>query len=137
MKKNYTNGEVTVVWMPKLCIHSEKCVQGLGTVFNVKEKPWVNMEGASSAEIVAQVAKCPSGALSMLNEQTEMSDSTNSSSEVQVLVDGPVRVGGPCVITLSDGSQETREKDVFLCRCGQSSNKPYCDGAHKKHGFTG
>ena len=71
VKKEYTNGEVTVVWRPQLCIHSENCVRGLPGVFNVNEKPWINMEGASSDEIVAAVHKCPSGALTIKGEAVE------------------------------------------------------------------
>lgn len=63
-KKFYSNGEVTVIWQPDLCRHSGKCVRGLPAVFNKEERPWVNMQGASSEEIIAQVLRCPSGALS-------------------------------------------------------------------------
>ena len=64
-KRNYTNGEVTVEWRPELCRHAARCATQLPGVFNPTEKPWVNMQGASSQEIAAQVAKCPTGALSM------------------------------------------------------------------------
>lgn len=63
--KEYTNGEVTVVWQPHMCIHSKKCWKGLLPVFDPRRKPWVDMNGASSERIVAQVNECPSGALSM------------------------------------------------------------------------
>jgi len=62
--KEYSNGEVTVVWKPELCTHSTNCWRGLALVFRPKEKPWIDPLGASSDQIVAQVAKCPSGALS-------------------------------------------------------------------------
>jgi len=62
--KEYTNGEVTVVWKNSLCIHSAKCVRGLPGVFNTQQSPWINMNGATTDEIVEQVNKCPSGALS-------------------------------------------------------------------------
>lgn len=64
--KEYTNGEVTVVWEPARCQHSTICwkeATGLPQVFNPRVRPWVNMEGGSSEQIVAQVKKCPSGAL--------------------------------------------------------------------------
>ena len=64
-KKKYTNGEITVVWEPGKCIHSANCVSGLNSVFNTKASPWINVQGADSDAIVAQVRKCPSGALSM------------------------------------------------------------------------
>jgi uncharacterized Fe-S cluster protein YjdI len=63
--RRYTNGEVTVVWQPHLCIHSGICFRGLPGVFDPRRRPWVAPENATSAEIVAQVAHCPSGALSM------------------------------------------------------------------------
>lgn len=38
--KNYTNGEITVVWKSGKCIHSGNCVRNLSPVFNPKERPW-------------------------------------------------------------------------------------------------
>lgn len=69
MKKYYTNGEVTVLWQPDKCTHSGMCARGLSSVFKPKQVPWVDMSGASSEEIVAQVTKCPSGALSIVENQ--------------------------------------------------------------------
>lgn len=62
--KHYTNGEVTIVWQPDICIHSAKCFHGLPEVFDPREKPWIRPEGATTEQIVAQVERCPSGALS-------------------------------------------------------------------------
>ena len=68
---HYNNGEVTVVWKPKICSHSAICFAGLPGVFDPRKRPWINMDGAETAAIVAQVAKCPSGALSILKNETE------------------------------------------------------------------
>jgi uncharacterized Fe-S cluster protein YjdI len=62
--KKYTNGEVTVVWKPHICIHSGVCWSHLLSVFNPWKRPWINMEGATSERIIEQVRNCPSGALS-------------------------------------------------------------------------
>ena len=62
-KINYTNGEITVEWTPDFCKHSGRCVMGLPTVFDINKKPWINMQGADTAAIIAQVDKCPTGAL--------------------------------------------------------------------------
>lgn len=70
--KEYTNGEVTIVWKQALCSHSGNCVRGLTDVFKPKEKPWIHPHGATSEEIIEQVKKCPSGALSAFyNSQKE------------------------------------------------------------------
>ena len=60
----YNKDGITVIWKPELCIHSAKCVLGLGSVFNLSARPWINMDGAPVERIVDQVKKCPSGALS-------------------------------------------------------------------------
>jgi CDGSH-type Zn-finger protein len=56
-----------------------------------------------------------------------MSDPT-----IQVLPKGPYLVAGK--VTLLDASIEAGEK-IALCRCGASTNKPFCDGTHSKIGF--
>jgi CDGSH-type Zn-finger protein len=51
-------------------------------------------------------------------------------AEIKILDNGPLLVSG---VTLLDGEgkpMETKEQ-IHLCRCGLSSNKPYCNGAHK------
>jgi uncharacterized Fe-S cluster protein YjdI len=64
LKKEYSNGDVTIIWQSALCIHSGNCVRNLSSVFKPKEKPWITPENASTEEIIAAVKKCPSGALS-------------------------------------------------------------------------
>jgi uncharacterized Fe-S cluster protein YjdI len=64
-RKEYSNGEVTIVWKPKLCQHSGICVRTLPKVYNTKERPWIKPENATTRELIDQVAKCPSGALSI------------------------------------------------------------------------
>jgi len=57
--------------------------------------------------------------------------------EIKALLNGPLQVSGPINLIGSDGKPLERDGDVFLCRCGQSGNKPFCDGSHRKHGFSG
>lgn len=72
-KHEYTKDGLTVIWRPNVCIHSAKCVLGLGAVFNPRARPWVNMEAAPVERIVEQVGKCPSGALSLRTSEQEPS----------------------------------------------------------------
>ncbi|THV59598.1 (4Fe-4S)-binding protein [Flagellimonas alvinocaridis] len=62
--KEYSNGEITVVWKPKLCQHAGICVKMLPQVYNPKDKPWIKAENASTQELKNQIAHYPSGALS-------------------------------------------------------------------------
>ncbi|HMU06697.1 MAG TPA: (4Fe-4S)-binding protein [Kaistella sp.] len=71
-KHEYTNGELTVVWQPKLCTHSGICVKMLPQVYNPKERPWCKPENAPTEELKNQIENCPSGALSYeMNKQTD------------------------------------------------------------------
>ena len=63
--KEYSNGEITVVWQSGKCRHSANCVRNLGVVFQPREQPWIKIHNAPSDDIIATVAKCPSGALSI------------------------------------------------------------------------
>jgi len=68
-KIEYSNEEITIVWQPKICIHSAVCVKSLPNVYKPKEKPWITIENASTEELKAQINKCPSGALSFYENQ--------------------------------------------------------------------
>lgn len=61
--QTYEGEGFVVTFDPAICIHSGKCVRGLPAVFDVRRKRWIAVEAATPAEIEAQVARCPSGAL--------------------------------------------------------------------------
>ena len=61
----YSNGEVTVIWRPHVCVHSGVCFRGLPKVFDPRRRPWIDIQAASTEEITRQVRHCPSGALSL------------------------------------------------------------------------
>jgi uncharacterized Fe-S cluster protein YjdI len=54
---------IVVTFDPNICSHSGACVRGLPAVFDVRRKRWIAPEAASPADVAAQVARCPSGAL--------------------------------------------------------------------------
>lgn len=50
--------------------------------------------------------------------------------------DGPYHIKGDFKITTQGGKDiEVTKDEIWLCRCGHSHNKPFCDGSHKKAGF--
>ncbi|MDX2189766.1 MAG: (4Fe-4S)-binding protein [Bacteroidota bacterium] len=137
LTKKYTNGEVTVVWKPGICIHSAICFKGLPEVFDPRQRPWVKMEGAETKAIVEQIKKCPSGALSyFMNNESNM-ESAKLDAEIEVIPNGPLIIYGTLKVTDTNGNKTLENKTTAFCRCGGSSNKPFCDGTHKKNGFQG
>ena len=54
---------------------------------------------------------------------------------IQVIKNGPYIVKGEVDLQDSDGKSYPAEKRIALCRCGASSEKPFCDGTHSKIGF--
>jgi CDGSH-type Zn-finger protein/uncharacterized Fe-S cluster protein YjdI len=54
---------------------------------------------------------------------------------VEPHTDGPLKITGPLEICCGTGRTVTRTENVRLCRCGGSSNKPFCDGTHARIGF--
>ena len=139
MKKEYSNGEVTVTWEPQVCMHSKRCWQGLIQVFNPENKPWINMDGASTQRIIEQVKQCPSGALGfyMNDEQSESGSISHDKVKISPSRNGPLLIKGEVDLELPDGSVKNCTGNTALCRCGASSNKPFCDGTHSKVSFSG
>ncbi|MGO4291379.1 (4Fe-4S)-binding protein [Chitinophaga sp. RAB17] len=139
--KHYTNGDVTIVWKPNVCIHSEVCFHGLPAVFNPNQKPWINAAAATTEEIVTQVKHCPSGALTyFMNAEVAAQGGTEPQISAESIVEptpnGPLLVYGNIVVRDANGKETHKNKVTAFCRCGGSSNKPYCDGTHTKINFS-
>ena len=55
---------------------------------------------------------------------------------IKTLKDGPYEVrGGPQLVDAKRAPFTLTEDPIYLCRCGHSGNKPFCDGTHEKIGF--
>ena len=137
--KKYTNGEVTIVWKPDLCIHSGICFRGLGEVFDPKVRPWIKPEGAATDAIIDQVKKCPSGALSyyLNKDAAEGQIKVDAETIVETVPNGPLMVYGNVFVKDSKGNLTKKNNVTAFCRCGASNNKPFCDGSHRKINFEG
>jgi len=54
---------------------------------------------------------------------------------VTLITNGPMKISGNLEICTGTGRTVNRIQEAWLCRCGASGNKPYCDGTHKRTGF--
>lgn len=61
--KVYRGKDIEVYFDAEKCTHSGVCVKGMPEVFDLKKRPWINTEGASTDAITAHIDRCPSGAL--------------------------------------------------------------------------
>jgi uncharacterized Fe-S cluster protein YjdI len=160
--RQYTNGEITVFWKPSKCIHATTCFRELIEVFNPGRRPWVNMDGASTRKIAEVVNKCPTQALvwkynkdlseteilgqRVVNKEEETPNTLGKPSverearvkpvNVRIMKDGPIVVEGKFRILGKDDLELKPSVMTSFCRCGNSRDMPYCDGTHRKTGFT-
>jgi hypothetical protein len=111
----------------------------LEAVFNPRIKPWIKLEAATTDEIISQIKKCPSGALSYESKHTE--GSTEAKPQPEVIIEpsknGPLLVHGNISLKQGDSIIKKENSITAFCRCGASSNKPFCDGSHAKIKFEG
>ncbi len=163
-KRDYTkDGRLTVHWDSKLCFKSGICVRTLPGVFRPGDRPWIHVEEADVDSLAAAVDLCPSRALSYtwLDEEAEQryeertrSDSAAETDEnqdtglfavpgpgtcapvsVRPTKNGPYEVTGLTDIVADSGEPMQTTRKTWLCRCGHSANKPFCDGSHERVGF--
>lgn len=127
--KEYTNGEVTVQWKPGECIHSGICLRGLPKVFNLKQRPWVDMGAATSEDIVGLVRNCPSKALSI--KGVRFKEKISGDTDVTLIPGGPLIVKGGAKVNERRNTTIFQET-VSFCRCNRSGKLPYCDGTHAR-----
>jgi uncharacterized Fe-S cluster protein YjdI len=134
--KEYATEEIVVEWEPRLCYHSLNCVRSLPQVFDKEGRPWIKVDAASADEVEATVRRCPSGALRSRRLGAPVA-AQQQPLEIRASPQGPLLIRGGVRILDDDGTVLYEGERAALCRCGGSSNKPFCDGTHKTNGFEG
>ena len=129
----YRGSGVEVTFDPSRCIHAAECVRTLPAVFDARARPWIRPDAAAPAEVLAVVARCPTGALRATTPDgvTHAGHVPAAPVAVRAARHGPYFVRGPVTLVTEDGALTIDETRVALCRCGLSATKPFCDGSHR------
>ena len=133
--REYRTDQIVVYWEPDYCIHTGRCLMGLPQVFDVRQRPWVDIDAASADEVARVVTSCPTGALSFARLDDGPGEQLPADPEVAPWPNGPLFVRGRTRVVDANGSTIRESSRVALCRCGGSDNKPFCDGTHRENGF--
>ncbi|MGO9742957.1 MAG: ferritin-like domain-containing protein [Roseiarcus sp.] len=125
--------DIVIEFAAERCIHARFCVLGQPGVFKANVVgPWIAPDDATSAEgLVAVAQNCPSGAIRYRRKDGGPEESAPPVNLIQIRENGPLAFRGALII---DGQPINYR--ATLCRCGQSQNKPYCDGSHKAAEFV-
>jgi uncharacterized Fe-S cluster protein YjdI len=134
--RRYEGEAIEVHWEPRLCIHIRNCVRQLPNVFQPEARPWIVVDAADADAIAAAIERCPTGALHYRRLDDGAQEQTPSETTIEPRPNGPLFVRGQVRIVGDDGRVIREDTRVALCRCGGSSNKPLCDGTHRRNGFT-
>ena len=134
--RDYSNEAITVYWDSQYCIHTAACIMGLPDVFDPGRRPWVDISQAEADDIAEVVMQCPTGALHFRRNDGGPQEAAPAQSSVQPRKNGPLFARGAIRVVGMDGKVIREDTRVAFCRCGQSANKPFCDGTHKAIGFV-
>jgi CDGSH-type Zn-finger protein len=120
-----------------LCAFARFC-DVAGQIWNLVEE-----SGPEAAALTKQeAALCPSGRLVVWDRETKTPLEPSFEPSIGIVEDpaqgvaGPIWVRGGIPVVAADGETYEVRNRVTLCRCGASSNKPFCDASHASIGFT-
>ena len=119
-----------------LCSFARFCDPG-GQIWNLVDES----DEASTSLAIREGKLCPSGRLVTWDKETKVPFEEEYEPSIAVVQDpaekasGPLAVRGGIQVVATDGFAYEQRNRQALCRCGQSSNKPFCDGTHASIGF--
>ncbi len=111
-----------------ICAHAAFCSNRMTNVWKAAKK--CDDDDQLREMVVEMISHCPSGALTVSDAEGNLIE-PGLPAQIAVQRDGSYLVtGGEIPITRSDGLPLEIRNRMALCRCGQSKNKPLCDGSH-------
>ncbi len=126
-RQKYAGPGIVMTDDKELCCHAGFCVRE-------HAKAWTMVEGANDEEtrstLIGMIENCPTGRLEYYTPPDETPVEKTLEQEIGVIKNGPLWVTGGIPVEGADGETYEVRNRVALCRCGASSNKPFCDGAH-------
>lgn len=131
---NYTGEKLDVTYNAGRCIHAAECLRRLPTVFDKSKRPWVQPDNEAADKVATTILACPSGALHYTRKDGGETE-TPEHNTIRLAHNGPLYIRGDITIVNSRGEVTLNDTRVALCRCGASSNKPFCDNSHIATGF--
>ena len=133
-----TGPELDLTDAEKFCALARFCHPS-GDAWNLTEQ---SADPAAKAMAIREACDCPSGRLVAWNKKTGAAIEPQFPPTISVTehpggkISGPLWVKGGVPIESADGVEYEVRNRVTLCRCGQSSNKPFCNGNHVTAGFS-
>lgn len=117
---------LTVLFEGKRCIHSRHCVLDAPGVFKANTPgEWIFPDVVTPEALTEVAHKCPSGAIRYERHDGGVDEQAPLVNTLFIRENGPYAVRAAL-----DVAGDSSRYRATLCRCGQSKNKPYCDGSH-------
>ena len=117
-----------------ICSRAGFCATRASSVWKMVEAMTTD-DTISRAYVMAMIERCPSGALTYHADPDGPAVEPELGAAIAIIDDGPILVTGGLPVTRADGEPLEPRNRVVLCRCGESSIKPLCDGSHVDAGF--
>jgi CDGSH-type Zn-finger protein len=130
----YAGKEIVVLDNRGTCCHFGNCTDHLASVFHHEGEVFVTPDGATPDAIEAIVRACPSGALGFIKDGVRY-EGEERDAEIYVAENASYYVRGGIELEGEPMNKGALREHYALCRCGQSKNKPFCDGSHWYAGF--
>lgn len=130
--------DIALLDVKHLCSRARFCHQSGGAW-----KVAYEQNDEASRDLAEHIAgQCPAGRLVIMDKKTEETVEPHFEPSVSLVEDpdkgvsGPIWLKGGIPLYSADGKKYETRNRVTLCRCGESDNKPYCDGSHIESGFN-
>ncbi|MBX2804228.1 MAG: CDGSH iron-sulfur domain-containing protein [Myxococcales bacterium] len=134
--KTFQGNDVEVTWDGRLCIHVGECGRASNDLFVSGRDPWCEPDTVAAADAIDVVDRCPAGALTYTRKDGGAGEVADTDNTVVVANNGPLYLRGELQIDGAEADMDGVKFRAALCRCGQSSNKPFCDNSHEAAAFV-